>query len=203
MSFGPGFSSGLSARTKEKAKIELNEDPLTRNAKIQLLRDKMVFRPDLPFRKTDEKYLLRFLRARKFDEERAFQLLCAHIEFKRKNRDLFENLTLTNLRPVLQEGFPGVLESRDSNGSRVLILFPGRWERELFSFKDIVKALIFTMEELIAEEETQVNGIIAIVDFTGWSLTKHGRYITVRELRSVVKIFQVRKLWNCAPVSIS
>ncbi|XP_028405065.1 LOW QUALITY PROTEIN: clavesin-1-like [Dendronephthya gigantea] len=197
MSFGPGFSSGLSAKTKEKAKAELNEDPLTRNAKVQLLRDKMVFRPDLPFRKTDEKYLLRFLRARKFDEERAFQLLCSHIEFKRKNRDLFEDLTLTKLRPVLQEGFPGVLENRDSNGSRVLVLFPGRWERELFDFKDIVKALIFTMEELITEEETQVNGIVAIVDFTGWSLSKHGRYITVRELRSVVKIFQ-----ECFPARV-
>lgn len=191
MSFSPGFTCGLSAETKEKARVELNEDPLTRHAKIQLLRDRMVFRPDLPFRKTDEKYLLRFLRARKFDEERAFQLLCAHIEFKRSNRDLFDGLCLENLRHVLEEGFPGVLESRDFNGSRVLVLFPGRWATEMFSFKEIVKALVFTMEELIAEEETQVNGIIAIVDFTDWSLTKHARFISIRELRNVIKIFQV------------
>jgi hypothetical protein len=196
MSSSPGFTCGLSASTKEKAKQELNEDPLTRHWKIQLLRDRMVFRPDLPFRNTDEKYLLRFLRARKFDEERAFQLLCSHIEFKRRNGELFEGLCLENLRHVLEEGFPGVLESRDSNGSRVLVLFPGRWNIELFSFQELVKALVFTMEELIAEEETQVNGIIAIVDFTGWSLRKHARYISIRELRNVIKIFQVGHFAN-------
>ena len=193
MSFSPGFTCGLSSDTKEKARLELNEDPLTTQTKIQLLRDKMVFRPDLPFRKTDDKYLLRFLRARKFNEERAFQLLCAHIEFKRGNRDLFDGLYLENLRHVLEEGFPGVLDSRDSNGSRILVLFPGRWELELFNFKEIVRSLVFTMEELIAEEETQINGIIAIVDFAGWSLSKHARNMTIKEMRNVIKIFQVEK----------
>ena len=194
MSFSPGFTHGLSAETKEKARVELNENPLTRQTKIQLLRDKMVFRPDLPFRKTDDTYLLRFLRARKFDEERAFELLCAHIEFKRRNRDLFDGLCLEEIRHVLEEGIPGVLESTDSNGSRVLVLFPGRWENELFGFKDVVKALVFTMEELIAEEETQVNGIIAIVDFNGWSLNKHARYMSIQDMRNVIKIFQVENV---------
>lgn len=192
MSFSPGFSSGLSAETQHKAKLELNEDPDTRDAKIQLLRDRMVYRPDLPFKRTDNKFLLRFLRARKFDEERAFKLLCTHIEFQKHNRHFFRGLNLPELRHVLGEGFPGVLPSTDSNGSRVLVLFPGRWNKDLFSFEEIVKALLFTMEELLTEEETQVNGVVAIIDFSGWSIKRHARYISTHELRSVINIFQVR-----------
>ena len=62
MSFSPRFTHGFSGETKEKAKLELNEDPVTRQTKIQLLRDKMVFRPDLPFRKTDKKMFYAFFR---------------------------------------------------------------------------------------------------------------------------------------------
>lgn len=191
MSFNPGFSAGLSAETQHKAQVELNEDPETRVSKVQLLRDRMVFRPDLPFRRTDDKFLLRFLRARKFDEERAFVLLCAHIEFQKNNRNFFDGLSLPELRHVLAEGFPAVLDSTDSNGSRILLLFPGRWDKDMFSFEEFVKALIFTLEELLGEEETQVNGVVAIVDFSGWSIQQHGRYIGVHELKSVRKIFQV------------
>ena len=123
MSFSSRFTHGLLGETKEKSKLELIEDSVTRQTKIQLLRDKMVFRPDLPFQKTDDKNVLRFLQVRKFDEERVFQLLCAHIEFKGGKRDLFDGLCLEEIRDVLEEGIPGVLESTDSNGSRVLVLF--------------------------------------------------------------------------------
>ena len=191
MSFNPGFTSGLSSEAQQKAILELNEEPDARDSKVQLLRDRMVFRPDLPFKRTDEKFLLRFLRARKFDEERAFDLLCGDIEVQQENSKYFRGVNLPDLRHVLQEGVPGVVASTDSNGSRVIIVFPGRWKIELFSFEEIVKALIFTMEELLKEEETQVNGVVAIIDFTDWSLTKHGRYISMHELRSAIKIFQV------------
>ena len=193
MSFNPGFSSGLSTETQHKAKVELNEDPDTRGTKIQLLRDRMVFRPDLGFRRTDDKFLLRFLRARKFDEERAFELLCTHLEFQKDNKSYFQGLSLSELRNVLKEGFPGVLASTDSNGSRVMVLFPGRWNKDLFTFEEIVKSLILTMEELLAEEETQVNGVVVIIDFSGWSMRKHGRYVSLHELKSVIQIFQVLK----------
>ena len=41
------------------------------------------------------------------------------------------------------------------------------------------------MEELIAEEETQVNGIIVIIHFTWWSLNKHVRYMSIQDMRKV------------------
>ena len=53
---------------------------------IQELRDKIASKPEL-CKNTEDKFLLRFLRATKFDKSSAYQLLCNHSEFQRKNRN--------------------------------------------------------------------------------------------------------------------
>ena len=69
--------SGISGETLEKARRELGEDPKTKGAVIQELRDKIEqWEPSpeeegLMFSRKDDKFLLRYLRAKKFDTDRA------------------------------------------------------------------------------------------------------------------------------------
>lgn len=82
--------------------------------------------PDLKIR-TDDAYLLRFLRAKKFDYDRAFNLVLKHFEMKadEKNKQLFNDLRPSTVTHVLEAGVTGVLPHRDKQGRRVMIFRPG------------------------------------------------------------------------------
>lgn len=60
------LQAGLSPETLEKARLELNENPDTLHQDIQEVRDMVITRPDIGFLRTDDAFILRFLRARKF-----------------------------------------------------------------------------------------------------------------------------------------
>lgn len=81
---------------------------------------------DLKIR-TDDAYLLRFLRAKKFDYDRAFNLVIRHFEMKadEKNKQLFHNLRPMGVKHVLEAGVTGVLPNRDKFGRRVIVFRPG------------------------------------------------------------------------------
>ena len=75
--------------------------------------------------RTDDAYLLRFLRAKKFDYERAFNLIMTHFKMKAENADLFNGLRPSAVKHVLEAGITGVLPNRDKLGRRVIIFRPG------------------------------------------------------------------------------
>lgn len=109
--------AGLSSETTEKARVELNENPETLHQDIQQvpsssegdllldhgvkgvlspsvspeIRDMIVTRPDIGFLRTDDDFILRFLRARKFDPAETFRLLAQYFQFRQQNLDMFQS----------------------------------------------------------------------------------------------------------------
>lgn len=109
--------AGLSSDTTEKARVELNENPETLHQDIQQvlsssegdlllehgvkdvpspsvspeIRDMIVTRPDIGFLRTDDDFILRFLRARKFDQTETFRLLAQYFQFRQQNLDMFQS----------------------------------------------------------------------------------------------------------------
>ena len=81
---------------------------------------------ELKIRK-DDAFLLRFLRAKKFDYDRAFNLIVRHFQMKadEKNKQLFSNLRPAAIKHVLDAGVTGVLPHRDKLGRKVLMFRPG------------------------------------------------------------------------------
>ena len=89
--------------------------------------------PELHVR-TDDAFLLRFLRAKKFDYDRAFNLLMTHYKMKQNNPELFTNLRPSAVKHVLEAGVTGVLPHRDKDGRRVMVFRPGKQNNpELFT----------------------------------------------------------------------
>ncbi|XP_028850001.1 alpha-tocopherol transfer protein-like [Denticeps clupeoides] len=168
----PIYRCTLTPALEAKAREELQEKPEWRLRDAQALRD-MVQKeqPNLRTR-LDDAFLLRFLRARKFDYDRGLQLLLNYHASRRAWPEVFHDLRPSTVRHVLEQGFITVLPQPDSQGRYILCLRPGKWKQNDYPFVDNIRAIYLTLEKLIQPEETQVNGIVILVDYTGVGLSQ-------------------------------
>ncbi|XP_010769445.1 clavesin-2 [Notothenia coriiceps] len=136
--------AGLSPETTEKARLELNENPDTLHQDIQQVRDMIVTRPDIGFLRTDDDFILRFLRARKFNQTETFRLLAQYFQFRQQNLDMFQSFKVDDpgIKRALMDGFPGVLETPDQHGRKILILFASNWDQSRYSFLSLSLLLV-------------------------------------------------------------
>lgn len=139
--------------------------------------------------RNDDAFLLMFLRARQYLVDESFKLLSNYIEFRQNNVSLMENLSAWELNHVLEDGLPCVLPYTDQNGAKLIVFFAGNWDKDTYGTLEILKAFILTMERLIDTDEAQLNGIVIIADFSGWSAT-HTSNLTVSFIRQVFAMFQ-------------
>lgn len=166
----------LSDELIKKAEEELNEKPQWRSRDIQALRDMLEKKPELQIRK-DDAFLLRFLRAKKFDYDRAFNLIVRHYEMRadEKNKQLFTNLRPSAIKHVLDAGVTGVLPHRDKLGRKVILFRPGKWDPSLYPLDDVFRTNFLTLSKLIQDEATQVSGVVMMMDLgdIGWAQARN------------------------------
>ncbi|XP_038052128.1 clavesin-2-like [Patiria miniata] len=191
-------TSNLSQETWHKAKHELNEDLSTLDASIQAVRDLVITRPDVRFLRTDNEFIVRFLRAKKFDTFEAFKVLARYFEIRRKKAPLLANISAedANIREALLGGFPAVLENLDPFGRRIVVFFVANWEEWLFSYLHILQALVLSLEFMLEDEETQVNGFNVIIDWTGVTF-KQASNLNPTTMKLTIEIFQ-----DCFPARL-
>lgn len=165
--------SGISGETLEKARSELGEDPLTRKEVIAELRGKIEnWKPSkseekgITLTNTEGRFLLMFLRARKFDVDKAFQLYINYHTFRHKHANMLTDLNLKSVEHVLHSRVIQVLDSRCSDGSKVLCVYPKNWDISAVPFVDNFRATFLILDRLIEDEETQVHGFSVVYNFT-------------------------------------
>ncbi|CDQ63300.1 clavesin-1-like [Oncorhynchus tshawytscha] len=185
------LQAGLSSETTEKARQELNENPDSLHADIQQVRDMIVTRPDIGFLRTDDDFILRFLRARKFNQAETFRLLAQYFQFRQQNLDMFQSFKVDDpgIKRALMDGFPGVLETPDQHGRKILILFASNWDQGRNSFTDILRAILLSLEVLIENPELQINGFILIIDWSNFSF-KQASKLTPNILKQAIEGLQ-------------
>ncbi|XP_032119645.1 alpha-tocopherol transfer protein-like isoform X2 [Sapajus apella] len=172
----PGYVCSLTEELVTKAREELQEKPEWRLRDVQALRD--MVRKEYPNLSTslDDAFLLRFLRARKFDYDRALQLLVNYHSCRRSWPEVFNNLKPSALKDVLASGFLTVLPHTDPRGCHVVCIRPDRWIPSNYPITENIRAIYLTLEKLIQSEETQVNGIVILADYKGVSLSKASHF---------------------------
>ena len=138
----------------------------------------------------EDAFLLLFLRARRYNVEESFKLLCNYIEFRTRNASVCQNLSAWQLHHVIEDGFPCVLPYSNQNGAKMLVIFAGSWDTDTYGTDEILKAFILSMERLIESDDAQVNGIVIIADFSGWTATQASR-LSLSFIRQVFAMFQV------------
>ena len=172
----PCFTSAINGTTLAKAMKELSEDPNQRDKQIAELKQRI--RGWIPkegerniefTRVEDDKFLLAFLRARKFDVDKALQLFVNYHQFRQKYAGFLSTLNAPSVEHILRSGVLSVPDSRFYNGSKAICVYPQKWDYETVPFLDNFRATMLVLDKLIEDEETQIHGISVVYNFEGTS----------------------------------
>lgn len=152
------------------AKENINEDPDTRCQIINEFKDYIYSEGECEPHRTDDAFLLRFLRARSFKIENAHKLLVRYYDFKENNPEFFEGVKLRHLKTMGDSDLITVPPYREQTGRRILLYRMGQWDPSQVSTDEIFQATMVILELAILEERAQILGGVCIFDLGDLSI---------------------------------
>uniref|UniRef100_A0A6M2DXD0 Putative phosphatidylinositol transfer protein sec14 n=1 Tax=Xenopsylla cheopis TaxID=163159 RepID=A0A6M2DXD0_XENCH len=161
-------TSAPSAQTMDIAAKELRETPEVRQAAIVELRELLANAKDLNYRDDDE-FLIIFLRPCKFYAKSALELMRRIAQFRVDHHSILNNLMPEDEKVAFCENdVVNVLTNRDQLGRRVLIVNAGaKWNTKNVNSDQMFRMFYLIHEAAMLEPETQVRGVVVIMDFEG------------------------------------
>lgn len=195
---------------REKAEKELNEDNEA-YAKVKKLRG-MIQSCDLYQKgREDEAFLLRFLRAKKFDVEKAFKMITKYYWMKENSPDLFHVSPPSDLKAMLEMQIQCMLPQKDNHGRQVYVFRVGTcWTVDTtyvvksfhaFIFvaekcdpykipvEHVFRSNVLALEDAIRDPETQIGGLVVLLDMAGLGFA-HARYLSPHLAKRTVEVVQ-------------
>ncbi|XP_023214990.1 alpha-tocopherol transfer protein-like isoform X4 [Centruroides sculpturatus] len=133
--------------------------------------------------KTDDIFLLSFLRARKYDRERALKLLKNYYAIRKKYTDVFKDLRPSALETFLQMGM--MCSKR---------LETGHWDATKVKPIDLVRCVLLLVDMELNDHPIQVNGVYILIDAKTISW-RHAIQFSPRILYLIIACF-----YQCAPL---
>ncbi|XP_033611360.1 alpha-tocopherol transfer protein isoform X3 [Cryptotermes secundus] len=175
---------------KDFARRNLGELPDTRLNLVQELRNVIYERGEVVPHRTDDSFLIRFLRARRFDVEKAHRLMNNYYSFKENNQELHEDVHPMNMRFIGDAEVLSVLPYREQTGRRIMIYKLGNWNPSSYSIEELFKATVVVLELAVLEQRAQILGGICIFDLGGISM-QHAWQITPSIARRTVELMVI------------
>jgi len=178
----------LSPEWVQRAQEELQEKAEWRDRDIQALRDLVEAEENLVCSSTDE-FLLKFLRAKKFDYEKSFKMVQRYCAMRSRSPQNFSKSIPSLAKDILDSQLQTVLPHRDAQARRVMIFRAGKWDTTTTSPEDIFSTNFMCLELMAKEQKTQISGIVALIDMEdfGWD---HMMQLSVDYIRNVVSLVQ-------------
>ncbi|XP_065292347.1 alpha-tocopherol transfer protein-like isoform X3 [Dermacentor albipictus] len=202
------MASDMSARTSESiasleplddvARRELGETPAVKQMALKELRELISGEPSLNC-PMDDDFLVKFLRARKYDKQSAFENIKKYFKVRRDRPELFEELTPSNIPfdvVCRRHQLLTVSHHTDPLGRMVLLMKIGSWNTEICTLNDFFRVGIALGECFLLRQDFQVRGIVVIVDLKGLNVY-HLSYYTPSVIRTLVSLVQ-----NCLPLRL-
>lgn len=181
---------------KEVAERELNETEERRNQALKDLKELIQAHADTLTTRTDTIFLLRFLRARKFDVAAAFQLMKNYYRNRHENPDLFKDLHPSRDKRLFELQCQSFLEDHDPEGRKIFVLRMGNWNPDVCSLDDLFGPSTMMWEHVLEDPRTQITGIVVLIDLNGGSL-RHVRCMSPTSAFKTVYMVQ-----ECFPIRL-
>ncbi|KAL1500884.1 hypothetical protein ABEB36_006306 [Hypothenemus hampei] len=159
----------LSAELQQRAAEELRETPEIVAEALVELRQLLQNDTSIYFKSDDDKILFIYLRPCKFYAKSAYALMQRIAAFREKHKNILANLLPEDEKIAFtQHNVVNVLKDRDHKGRRVLIVnCGGTWDPAKVTTDQLLRIFYLIHEAALVEEETQVNGVIVIMDYNG------------------------------------
>ncbi|XP_067134219.1 alpha-tocopherol transfer protein-like isoform X1 [Centruroides vittatus] len=117
----------------------------------------------------DDIFLLGFLRARKFDKERAIKLLKSYYSARERNKDIFKDFNPLAVKEYLDTKILGYTRQTDQKGRVIGFGRCHMWDPHKVHIKSVLKCTLMICDLNINEHVMQVNGLVLIFDANGLS----------------------------------
>ncbi|CAK8679328.1 alpha-tocopherol transfer protein-like [Clavelina lepadiformis] len=193
------YQCNLTSELMKIATSTLNEpaDNNDRLRAIDRLRASYEAKAYGPLVRSDDLFLLRFLRARKFDRKRSLKLLRKYHVIREELPQVFSKIAKPwALNHVMESGMMYVASKKTTHRESVFIYRPQQRDREVKLF-DVFAYGVVSAEKLLEDEEFQICGGILIDDLKHLQL---GR-VTELSLKCLKLLLQI---WQDAmPVTIT
>lgn len=162
----------LSEQFRTLAKEELREeDDGVRLDAINQLRDWIVKNPAIKRCRTDDIFLLKFLRFRKFAVHQAGESIERYLAARQKMPLWFRNADPTEapLSSILDD-CPITVLGRDDSGRTIILIRVASYDAETLTKDPIMKYIMLMLDTLTEQEEVQIGGVRVWMDCTGISM---------------------------------
>lgn len=159
-----------------KAQMELGETPEGRIEAVKELRDLIENMNDPKFvARTDDEFLIRFIRVRKYNVRRAFKSYKRYFQIRMYDPKKYMQVGayLGDYLEELGHQIGTIIRKKNpSDGTIILIWRLGTWNPHVSNrdFGDLVTPTIIALDHMFRDDATQVQGMRVIVDFKGLEL---------------------------------
>lgn len=188
----------LSEKERDYAAVNLNETEENRSLKIDEIRE-WILKNDRLKSRIDDFFILRFLRACKFDIEKTKYKLWNYHEQRSNVPEWYANKNpfLPELQDMLNLGTLLPMNKLDNEGRMIVLIRVAAHDPKKHNLADMLKASLMVLDLAIRENElVSIYGIIAILDMTGISMG-HALQLPPNVIKKLVHAWQ-----GCYPLRI-
>ncbi|XP_078489802.1 alpha-tocopherol transfer protein-like [Ciona intestinalis] len=167
------YECKLSPELLDKAVNELHEprDNDERLKAIDQLKESFSVEKFGPLISEDDGFILRFLRAKKFDQKKALVVLQNYHNTKKEFKEVFEKVNNPIvLKPLSEKGIMYMLQGASREGAAVMIYRPGLLDADV-NIYDLMAYSVMCMEKVIEDEKYQICGVASIEDLDNFNLS--------------------------------
>ncbi|XP_076764326.1 alpha-tocopherol transfer protein isoform X2 [Xylocopa sonorina] len=166
-----------SPEVMEYARRELGETDEVKCSTLQELRDMIYERGECLPHRTDDDFLIRFLRAKSFSVNRAHRMIVNYYNFKEEHPEIHQDVNPMEMKHIGDDDVMTVPAYRTQCGRRMMIYRLGNWDPRKYSVEEIFKATVIVLELGILEPRAQILGGVVLFDLEGitmahaWTIT--------------------------------
>ncbi|XP_026462070.1 clavesin-2 isoform X2 [Ctenocephalides felis] len=187
----PVSYDSLSPALKRVALEELREDEDMREQALEQFRDWINKHPHIKKCRTDDLFLLRFLRTKKFSVPQSCEMLERYLSVRQLHPDWFQNLDIDDpaLDDIITSGYIVPLPQRDRHGRQIILSRAGHFDPYKYTSAQMARAHSLVCEALLDEEQSQVAGYSYINDEDGLQMG-HLSLWSLSDIRSLLRAIQ-------------